>query len=106
MTPSLSSLFSKGVASQTQLLSILHGWLQDMVDGVPTIYGRAMDANYITTRIGGGDHRLFDGGRSIAGAFQAARNASPEDSIFEEAAGLLQALARDATTPRGLPLVT
>ena len=40
------------------------------------------------------------------GAFQAVRGASSDDSIFEEAAGLLQALARDATTPRGLPLVT
>lgn len=102
MTPSLSSLFSKRVASQAQILSILlgwlaspdasrmlNGWLQDMVDGVPTIYDRAMDTNYITARIGGGNHRLFDGGHSIAGAFQAARNASPEDSILEEAAGLL-----------------
>ena len=42
----------------------------------------------------------------IAGAFQAVRNASPDDSIFEEAAGFLQALARDATIPRGLLLVT
>lgn len=119
MTPALSALFSKGMASQAQILSILQGWLaspdassmlngwiQDMVKGAPMIYDRAMDANFISTGIGGGDHRLFDGGHSIVGAFQAARNASPDDSIFEEAAGLLQALARDATTPRGLPLVT
>ena len=77
-----------------------------MVSGRPTIYDKAMDAAYNATRIGGGDHRLFDGGHSLVGAFQAARDASPDDNIFEEAAGLLQALARDATTPRGLPLVT
>ena len=118
MTPALSALSSKGMASQAQILSVLqgllaspdasrvlNGWLEDMVKGAPTIYDSAMDATYNATRIGGGDHRMFDGGHSIAGAFQAARNASPEDSIFEEAAGLLQALARDATTPRGLPLV-
>ena len=119
MTPALSALVSKDISSQTQILSILHGWLaspdasrmlngwlQDMVKGSPTIYDKAMDANFISTGIGGGDHRLFDGGHSIVGAFQAARNASLDDSIFEEASGLLQALARDATTPRGLPLVT
>ena len=77
-----------------------------MVSGRPTIYDKAMDAAYNVTRIGGGDHRLYDGGHSLVGAFQAVRDASPDDSIFEEAAGLLQALARDATTPRGLPLVT
>lgn len=119
MTPALSVLVSKDIASQAQILSILqgwlaspgasrmlNGWLQEMVKGAPTIYDRAMDSNFISTGIGGGDQRLFDGGHSIMGAFQAARNASPDDSISEEAAGLLQALARDATTPRGLPLVT
>lgn len=118
MTPALSALFTKGMGSQSQVLSILqgwlaspdasrmlNGWLQNLVKGAPTIYDKAMDANFISTGIGGGDHRLFDGGHSIAGAFQAARNASPDDTILEEAAGLLRALARDATTPRGLPLV-
>lgn len=119
VAPALSALVGKGMASQAQILSILQGWLaspdasrmlndwiQEMVKGKSTIYDKAMDANFIATGIGGADHRLFDGGHSIAGAFQAARNASADDSIFEEAAGLLQALARDGTTPKGLPLVT
>ena len=117
--PALGELLDKGKDSQAQVLSILQGllaisegstltnsWLQDLVSGRPTIYDKAMDAVYNATRIGGGDHRLDDGGHSLVGAFQAAREASPDDSIFEEAAGLLQALARDVTTPRGLPLVT
>ena len=117
--PVLSELFDKGKDSQAQILSILQGllatsegsalinsWLQDMVRGRPTIYDKAMDAVYNSTHIGGGDHRLFDGGHGLVGAFEAVRDASPDDSIFEEAAGLLQALARDATTPKGLPLVT
>ena len=119
LAPAVDTLFKKGMDSQAQIFSILqtslaipeasyllNAWLQDIVKGTPTIYDKAMDAAYNSTRIGGGDHRLFDGGHTIAGAFQAARNASPDDSIFEEAAGFLQALARDATTPRGLPLVT
>ena len=119
LMPRLDTLFKKGIDSQAQIFSILqtslaipeassllNAWLQDIVKGTPTIYDKAMDAAYNSTRTGGGDHRLFDGGHTIAGAFQAVRNASPDDSIFEEAAGFLQALARDATTPRGLPLVT
>ena len=119
LTLRLDTLFRKGMGSQAQIFSILqtslaipeassllNAWLQDIVKGTPTIYDKAMDAAYNSTRIGGGDHRLFDGGHTIAGAFQAVRNTSPDDSIFEEAAGFLQALARDATTPRGLPLVT
>ena len=119
ISPALGGLFDKGKDSQAQVLSIMQGllassegstlvnsWLQDLVNGRPTIYDKAMDAVYNATRIGGGDHRLHDGGHSLVGAFQAARDASSDDSVFEEAAGLLQALARDATTPRGLPLVT
>ena len=119
IAPTLGELLDKGKDSQVQILSILQGllassegaalvnsWLQEMVSGRSTIYDKAMDAAYNATRIGGGDHRLFDGGHSLVGAFQAVRDASPDESIFEEATGLLQALARDATTPRGLPLVT
>lgn len=119
VAPALDELFDKGKDSRTQILSVFQGllassegsalvndWLQDMVSGSPTIYDKAMDAAYNATRIGGGDHRLFDGGHSLAGAFQAVKEASSDDGIFEEAAGLLHALARDATTPRGLPLVT
>ena len=116
--PALESLSSKGASAQAQTLGTVQGllanaelshsvndWLQGIVSGTPTIYDKAMDATYNATHIGGGLHRMFDGGHTIPGAFEAVRNASPDDNIFQEAAGLLQALARDATTPMGLPLV-
>ena len=40
------------------------------------------------------------------GPCRAARDASPDDTIIEEALGTVQALLRDAATPRGLPLAT
>ena len=117
--PALDRLPANGMSAQVQTLSVIqalmasdqisravNGWLQDMVSGRATIYDKAMDSVFHETGIGGGYHRLFDGGHTLAGAFRAVREASPDDSIFEEAVGLLQALARDATTPRGLPLVT
>ena len=118
MGPALEALSKKGVVTQEEAFALvqsllanaetsgaINGWLQNIVKGPPTGYDNAMDATYNATHIGGGYHRLFDGGHTIPGAFQAVRDASPDDSIFEEAAGFLQALARDGTTPRGLPLV-
>ena len=82
----------------------LNGLLASMVDGPATIYDKAMDAAYLATRIGGGNHRMFDGGHTILGAFRAVRDASPDDTIVEEAMGFLQSLFRDMTTVKGLPL--
>ena len=84
----------------------LNGILASMVAGPATIYDKAMDAEYLATGIGGAYHRLFDGGHTILGAFRAVRDGSPDDTVIEEAMGLLQGLFRDMTTPKGLPLAT
>ena len=88
------------------LTAEINGLLQNMVSGSATIYDRAMDARYIATHIGGGQHRLFDGGHTIIGAFRAGHAASPDDNIIQEALGTMQALLRDVSTPNGLPLAT
>ena len=78
--------------------------VQNMVTGSPTIYDKAMDAGYIATNIGGAQHRLFDGGHTIIGAFRAGHAASPDDTIIQEAMGTLHGLLRDVSTSSGLPL--
>lgn len=77
---------------------------QAAVDGPATIYDKAMDAEYLATHIGGGAHRLFDGGHTISGAYAAARDASTDDGLIEETLGTVQGLLRDVSTPMGLPL--
>ncbi len=62
-----------------------------------------MDARYITEHIGGGNHRMFDGGHTLDGAWEAVRGASEDDNIMQEAWGFLQGLLRDGTTSKGLP---
>ena len=102
------------VAAQALLASDLSSDLNNLVaaavKGSATIYDKAMDANYLDPLLrpdlGGSYHRLFDGGHTIAGAVRAARDASPDDTIIEEALGTVQALLRDAATPRGLPFAT
>ena len=84
----------------------LNRFLASIVEGPATIYDKAMDAAYLANPIGGGNHRLFDGGHTILGALRAVRDASPDDTIVEEATGLFQSLLRDMTTPKGLPLTT
>lgn len=72
--------------------------------GPATIYDKAMDAEYLATNIGGANHRLFDGGHTVAGALDAVRGASTDDNIVQEALGFVQGMFRDLTTSKGLPL--
>ena len=94
---------TQGVLAST-LSADLDSILAGMATGPATIYDKAMDAGYLATNIGGGNHRLFDGGHTIAGAFEAVRGASTEDGIIQEGLGFVQAMFRDLTTPKGLPL--
>lgn len=101
----LSTTSTTWVALAGDLSGVVNDAVQNMVKGAPTIYDKAMDANYLATHIGGGNyHRLFDGGHTIWGAIRAGHAASPDDNIIQEAVGTLQGLLRDVSTPRGLPI--
>lgn len=96
-------------AAQALVASDLSGSLNRLVaaavKGAPTVYDKAMDANYLDpaqrSGLGGSYHRLFDGGHSIAGAARAAREVSADDTVVQEALGTVKALMKDASTPRG-----
>lgn len=76
--------------------------------GKATVYDKAMDAVYNNTRIGGGDHRLFDGGHDLLGAWNAVASAAHEkgDTFTEQVGHYFGALWKDMATPKGLPIVT
>ena len=90
----------------TQLAGNLNSMLGDLAKGAPTIYDKMMDAEYIRTGVGGGLHRIFDGGHTLWGAFKAARDAPTDDGIVARAMGMMLGLFRDVTTPAGLPFFT
>ena len=101
----LADLAALSVAGLTTAISAeLNSALASLAEGPATIYDKAMDAEYLASHIGGGNHRLFDGGHTLSGAFGAVRNASTEDTIIEEGVGYMQGLFKDVTTPQGLPL--
>ena len=101
---------ANGLLSTTQgllasaLSTDLNALVQNMVKGSATIYDKAMDAEYLASHIGGGNHRMFDGGHTILGAIKAIRDASPDDTIIAETMGFLESIFRDMSTPKGLPL--
>lgn len=81
-------------------------WLRDLVDAKATAVSRAMDAEYLRTHIGGGWHRLFDGGHDLWGAFKATRSAIPDDTLLKQLGTYATELWKDLATPNGLPVFT
>ncbi len=90
----------------TGLADNMNQLLGQLAKGRPTIYDKAMDATYLETGVGGGLHRLFDGGHTLLGAFKAAKDAPGEDGVVHRAMGMTLGLLRDGTTPAGLPFFT
>lgn len=85
----------------------LSGWMRDaLACGASTAYDRAMDAVYAETYIGGAYHRLFDGGHTLFGAWEAIQKANIDDTFLERIQGYFLALMKDFVTPMGLPFVT
>ena len=77
-------------------------WLGNLTSSSATAYDKAMDAVYNSTHIGGGNHRMFDGGHDLIGAWHAIKGAVPDASI----GGYIHALWKDVTTVKGLPFFT
>ena len=88
--------------SQPELLR----WSRELTAGASTAYDRALDARFLRSHLGGGEHRLFDGSHDLFGSWEAARGALSDDSLGSELAGWLLALWRDGTTPNGLPFLS
>ena len=70
-----------------------------------TIGSRAMDSEYLRTHIGGGWHRLYDGGHTVAGSWRAVREALPDLSAFDQLGAWANEYWKDLITTRGMPIV-
>lgn len=72
-----------------------------------TVYDKAIDSVYLSTRVGGSQlHHLLDGQHDIFGAFKAAANALPDDTLWQEVMGTAQHLGKDLFSVSGLPVVS
>src|SRR5262249_19386744 len=79
---------------------------KQLTEGAATVYDKAMDTQYLKTHIGGGHHRLFDGGHTIGGSWDAVKNALADDGKAREIIEWAHAYIKDLTTPMGMPYVT
>lgn len=84
---------------------LLH-YSKKITESAPTVYDKILDQNYNDTHIGGGNHRMFDGGHDVYNAWVKINDANPADSFLTRRIGYSHALWKDVTTPKGLPLVT
>lgn len=103
-TEQVSQWFNTVLA--TDFVTQMDGRMRRAFTSKATIYDQAMDAKYHKDHIGGGDHRLFDDGHDLFGAWQAVSNANPDDTLLHEVGAYFTALWKDLVTPHGLPLMT
>ena len=83
-------------------------WLGKITASSATGFDKAMDIRYLETHIGGGNHRMFDGGHTLGGAWGNIGRMCEvaKCSSGEQVNGYLNAIWKDMTTPKGLPFVT
>ena len=81
-------------------------YLRTILETSATAYDKAMDYGRHLMSEFGGDHRIFDGGHSVSGAWESVKSALPADTLGEEAMGFLEAYWKDLVTPMGMPITT
>ncbi len=92
------------IIAQSQWLNSL----ETLTKSTATRFDKALDTKYAKDALGGGNHRLFDGGHTLGGAWSniADMCARTGCSTREQINGYFGALWKDATTPKGLPFMT
>jgi hypothetical protein len=85
----------------------LSRWLSDHLSHrVSTVAGKTMDAEYRRTHIGGNWHRLYDGGHTLAGSWNAVHEALPDLSALDQLGTWANEYWKDLITTRGMPIIT
>jgi hypothetical protein len=86
--------------------SELSHWLTSHLSTqLATVGSKAMDAEYLRTHIGGGWHRLYDGGHTLAGSWNAVSEALPDLSALDQLGTWANEYWKDLITTRGMPIV-
>jgi hypothetical protein len=81
-------------------------WLTDHLSSQhATLTSRAMDAEYLRTHIGGGWHRLYDGGHSLAGSWKAVSSSLPDLGALDKLGDWANEYWKDLITTRGMPIL-
>lgn len=86
--------------------SELSEWLADHFSNQSaTIFSKAMDAEYLSTHIAGGWHRIYDSGHSLADSWKAVSGALPDRNALEQLGTWANEYWKDLITTRGMPII-
>lgn len=81
-------------------------WLTDHLSTqCATLASKAMDADYLRTHLGGGWHRLYDGGHTLAGSWKAVSAAVPDLYALDKLGVWANEYWKDLITTRGMPIL-
>lgn len=81
-------------------------WLADQFSNQrATIASKAMDAEYLRTQVGGSWHRLYDGGHSLSGSWNAVSESLPDLAALDRLSIWANEYWKDLVTTRGMPII-
>ena len=100
----ISQTLNAALASDFAVSTDRH--LRALFESAPTVYDKAMDSWREVSGHLSYEHRVFDGGHGIVDAWNAVKNAFPDDTFREETLGYLEAYWKDLVTPMGMPVLT
>lgn len=112
MKDAKKNILASAIAAQawnaTKSAKNVEQWLVSAINTANTTpYDKAIDSIYLNSHIGGAQlHHLLDGQHDVIGAFRAASDALPDDSIFSEIFGTASHLLKDLFSVSGLPIVS
>ena len=84
----------------------LLNWSESITKGTASAYDKALDMEYLRSHIGGGNHRMFDGGHDLFSAWDRIKNTKQDDSNTDEIVNYVSSIWKDLTTKQGLPFFT
>lgn len=93
-------------------LNQIEKWLGHTFNSVSNVYTQAMDVKFLAGMSGQSEwispkvHRIVDGNHTLTGAWDAVRDALPDDTFAEEVGNYFIALGTDLCSKSGLPLFT
>lgn len=81
-------------------------WLTDHLSTqCATLASKAMDADYLRTHLGGGWHRLYDAGHTLAGSWKAVSAVVPDLDALDKLGVWANEYWKDLITTRGMPIL-
>lgn len=112
MNESKKNILASAIAAQawnaTTSSKSVEQWLASVINTAnTTAYDKAIDSVYLNTHLGGAKlHHLIDGQHDIIGAFKAASDALPDDSLLSEIFGTAGHLLKDLFSVSGIPIIS